>query len=242
MLQKPNFKSITLALQKLANPDKAKLLARFFKTGPGEYGEGDVFLGITVPAQKKVAGQYANLTLTNLQKLLQSKIHEHRLTALLILVKQYQQAGSDDQKQIVDFYLHNTKHINNWDLVDLSAPNILGNYLLKNDRRLLYQLMKSKNLWERRIAILATFAFIRNNQFTDTLKIAKLLLIDKHDLIHKALGWMLREIGKRDQKILEDFLNQHHQNMPRTMLRYAIERLPEALRKKYLHQPKILKN
>ncbi len=221
-------------LKKLANPEKAKILQRFFKTGKGEYGEGDVFLGITVPEQRKIAKKYSELPLKETQKLLSGKIHEHRLTALLILVIKYKKSDDTDKKRISHFYIKNFKHINNWDLVDLSSEKILGDYLLEKDKSLLYKLAKSKNLWERRIAVITTFAFIRNNRFNDTLKISGLLLNDRHDLIHKAVGWMLREIGKRDQEVEEKFLQKHYRKMPRTMLRYAIEKFDEKKRQFYL--------
>lgn len=221
-------------LKKLANPEKAGILQRFFKTGKGEYGEGDLFLGITVPEQRKIAKKYSGLPLKETQKLLSGKIHEHRLTALLILVIKYKKADDTDKKRISHFYIKNFKHINNWDLVDLSSEKILGEYLLEKDKSLLYRLAKSKNLWERRIAVITTFAFIRNNRFDDTLKISGLLLNDRHDLIHKAVGWMLREIGKRDQAVEEKFLKKHYRKMPRTMLRYAIEKFDEKKRQFYL--------
>jgi 3-methyladenine DNA glycosylase AlkD len=221
-------------LKNLANPEKAKILQRFFKTGKDEYGEGDVFLGITVPEQRRIAKKYSELPLKEIQKLLSGKIHEHRLTALLILVIKYKKADDTDQKKISSFYINNFRHINNWDLVDLSAEKILGDYLLEKDKSLLYRLAKSKNLWERRIAIMATFHFIKNNRFNDTLKISKLLLNDEHDLIHKAVGWMLRETGKRDREVEEKFLQKHYRKMPRTMLRYAIEKFNENKRQFYL--------
>ena len=227
------LKQIKQDLQKLANPQQAKQLQRFFKTGQGQYGEGDIFLGIKVPIQRKVAQQYKDLSLKYIQTLLNSKIHEERLTSIFILIDRYTKV--ENKKEIVNFYLKNTKNINNWDLVDLSAPKILGDYLLNNDRKILYKLAKSNNLWEKRIAVLATFSFIKNHQFQDSLKISKILLNDNHDLIHKAVGWMLREVGKKNQAIEEKFLKQHYQTMPRTMLRYAIERFPELLRKQYLH-------
>lgn len=229
-----DYKSVEKELEKLKNPKKAEILSRFFKTGKGEYGEGDIFLGVTVPKQRQVAKKYADLNLEELQKLLSSKIHEHRLTALLILVSRYGKADEGLKKTIFNFYLKNAKNINNWDLVDLSAPKIIGDFLLNRDKLILYKLAKSKNLWEKRIAILATYALIKNNQFNDTLKISQILLKDSHDLIHKALGWMLREVGKRNQEIEEQFLKKHYQNMPRTMLRYAIEKFPEGKRKFYL--------
>ncbi len=222
--------SVKSDLRLLSDPKKAQILSRFFKTGKGQYGEGDIFLGISVPNQRKVARKYSDLELNELQKLLNSKIHEHRLTSILILVDKYKK----DRKIIFDFYLKNTKNINNWDLVDLSAPNIVGNFLLNSNRKVLYKLVRSNNLWEKRIAILATAAFIKNNDFEDILKISKILINDKHDLIHKALGWMLREVGKKDQEVLEKFLNDHCRQMPRTMLRYAIERFEENKRKSYL--------
>ncbi len=221
-------------LKKLANPEKAKILQRFFKTGKGEYGEGDVFLGITVPGQRKIAKQYSDLPLKETGELLSSRIHEHRLTALLILVIKYKKADENVRKKLATFYIKNFRHINNWDLVDLSAEKILGDYLLDRDKSLLYKLTKSKNIWKRRISIMTTFQFIRNNRFDDTLKISELLLQDEHDLIHKAVGWMLREIGKRDQAVEEKFLKQHYRKMPRTMLRYAIEKFDEEKRQFYL--------
>jgi 3-methyladenine DNA glycosylase AlkD len=217
-----------------ANKEKAKLLQRFFKTGKGDYGEGDVFLGIVVPIQRKIAKNHINLSSSDLQELLNSKIHEHRLIALLILVDKFKKASEKEKKEIFDFYLKNTKNINNWDLVDLSSHCIVGGYLLDKDRKILHKLANSTHLWEKRIAIISTFAFIREKQFGDSIKIAEILLKDKHDLIHKAVGWMLREIGKKDAKTLEVFLKKHYRNMPRTMLRYAIEKLPEKVRKSYL--------
>ncbi len=223
-------------LQNLANPEKARMLSRFFKTGKGEYGEGDVFLGVTVPEQRRIAKRYPDMTLDEIEELLSSKVHEHRLTSLFILINKYRK--SDDKKKgiIFDFYRRNVKNINNWDLVDLSAPNIVGNYLLNRPElvNILYRFAKSKNLWERRISILSTFAFIRVDQFEDALKISELLLNDGNDLIHKAVGWMLREIGKRDMNTEEKFLGRHHNVMPRTMLRYAIEKFDGSKRKFYM--------
>jgi len=225
------------ALKKLANQDKALILAGFFKTGVGQYGQGDKFLGITVPAQRLVAGQFKNLDLKELDKLLKSPYHEHRLTALLILVAKFETADQADKKKIVDFYLAHTKFINNWDLVDLTAPKILGAWLTtKPDDKLLNRLAISKNLWERRIAVLASFAFIKQNKFEPTLVLAKKLLKDSHDLMHKAVGWMLREIGKRDIKVLKNFLNKWASQMPRTMLRYSLEKFDEATRRYYLNK------
>lgn len=229
--------TIKKELGELASLKQAQILQGFFKTGPGEYGEEDIFLGIKVPVQRQVVEKYyKDFSLSEITKLLRTKVHEYRLVALLILVAKFnaKNISQADRKKIYDFYLKNTTFINNWDLVDLSTPNIVGVYLLDKPRRILYKLAKSKALWERRIAVLATFTFIRNNDFKDTLRLSKLLLSDKHDLIHKAVGWMLREVGKRDQKILENFLNIHYQTMPRTMLRYAIERFEEKKRKYYM--------
>jgi len=223
-------------LLQLSNPEKAKNLSRYFQTGKGQYGEGDVFLGIPVPEQRRIAKKYLNLPLNHIQELLNSEIHEHRLTALLILVSKYGKADNPGKEEIFNFYLKNTENINNWDLVDLTAPKIVGDYLFNKDASILFKLAKSNNLWERRIAVLSTFRFIDNNNFEDALSIAKLLLHDKHDLIHKAVGWMLREIGKRDQEIEEQFLSKHHMQMSRTMLRYAIEKFEENKRKFYLSQ------
>ncbi|MFH1292412.1 MAG: DNA alkylation repair protein [bacterium] len=223
-------------LKKIANPKKAKDCLWFFKTGKGQYGEGDKFLGVSVPEQRKVAKKYPDLDLSDLQKLLSSQIHEYRLTALFILVGQYKKIKQDrNKKTIVDFYIKNAKRINNWDLVDSSAHYIIGDYLLdKKDRKILYKLAKSKNLWEKRISIISCFAFIRDNQYEDALKISEILLHDEHDLIHKAVGWMLREVGNRDQETEEKFLKKYHKTMPRTMLRYAVEKFKENKRQSYL--------
>jgi 3-methyladenine DNA glycosylase AlkD len=224
-------------LKSMADPDKAAILQRFFKTRPGQYGEGDIFIGVMVPQSRQVAKKFSQLPLGEVRTLLYSRIHEERLVALLILVWRYSSASSSREKEeIVKFYRDNIKQVNNWDLVDLSAPNILGAHLLveRDDRRrLLYTLAGSENVWERRIAIMATHHFIRNGDFSDTLKIAEMLLHDRHDLIHKAAGWMLREVGKRDAAAEEAFLEKHCSVMPRMMLRYAIERLPESKRRRY---------
>ncbi len=222
-----------------ANPTKAKILQRFFKTGQGEYGEGDIFLGVVVPETRKIAKKYTSLTFPEILTLLQSKIHEERLTALLILVEQYQK-NLEKRKKIFDFYLENIPHINNWDLVDLSADKIVGRFLYDFGKDypvykiLLKKLAESSNIWERRIAIIATFYFIKQNHFEETFDIAELLLEDKHDLIHKAVGWMLREAGKRNQEFEEQFLKEHYKKMPRTMLRYAIERFDKGKRLWYM--------
>lgn len=213
-------------LAALANPAQAKILSGFFKTGRGEYGEGDVFLGVKVPLQRKVASKHHGIGLDEIRVLLQSRIHEHRLAALLILVGKYKKADEEEKSEIYRFYLANAKMANNWDLVDSSAPYVVGEYLHGRSERMkvLRTLAKSSNLWERRIAILSTFAFIRKNRFSEALEISEMLLDDKHDLIHKAVGWMLREIGKRDAGAEEKFLEKNAARMPRTMLRYAVER------------------
>ena len=221
-------------LEKLKNKEKAKILAGFFKTGKGEYGEGDTFLGIIVPEQRKIAKKYYNLSLNNIEKLLHNKIHEYRLISLFILIDKYKKVDDNLKKEIFNFYLKNIKQINNWDLVDVSAPNIVGDYLLNKDKKILYKLANSNNLWKRRISIISTFRFIKENDFKDSLKIAEILLNDEHDLIHKAVGWMLREIGKKNQSIEEKFLKKYYKTMPRTMLRYSIERFEENKRQKYL--------
>jgi 3-methyladenine DNA glycosylase AlkD len=221
-------------LKIIADPQKAKLLQGYFKTGKGEYGEGDIFLGITVPVSRQFARKYKNLKFSEITKLLKSKFHEERLIALLILVHNFNLKDEKSKKEIYEFYLNNTKHINNWDLVDLSAHEIIGQYLSDKNADILIKLAKSENIWGRRIAVISTFEFIRNNRFNDSLRLAKILLQDEHDLMHKAVGWMLREIGKRDMETEIKFLDKHYGKMPRTMLRYAIERFPEKLRMSYL--------
>lgn len=221
-------------IELLKNPVKAKLLSGFFKTGKGQYGEGDVFYGVTVPQSRKVAKEFFELSLPEIKKLLFSKIHEERLIALVILVSQFQKGDETKKEKIYNFYLQNAQRVNNWDLVDTSAHKIVGAYLLDKNPSILITLARSKNMWERRIAIIATAAFIGKNKFKHTFRIATLLLNDKEDLMHKAVGWMLREVGKRDVVTLEAFLLPHYKTMPRTMLRYAIEKFPEIKRKKYL--------
>lgn len=231
-----SLKDLIKELNLLANPEKAKNLSRFFKTGKGEYGEGDQFIGITVPFLHKIANKYTDLSLSDIEKLIQSPIHEYRLTSLMILVNQFKKVDNPLQaKRIFDFYLSHTDRINNWDLVDLSAGYIVGGYLIDKPISILIKLAKSKNIWERRIAIIATFKFIYEKRYKETFTIAKLLLNDTHDLIHKAVGWMLREVGKRcGEKIEEEFLIKHYKKMPRTMLRYAIERFSKEKRQTYL--------
>lgn len=221
-------------LKQLANREKAEVLQRFFKTGPGEYGEGDVFIGVKVPDLRKVEKDFQDISTEDVIVLLESAIHEERLLALLILVRKYVKGNQTAQKRIFRLYLKKTKFINSWDLVDGSAHHIVGDYLMDKNKAPLYRLAKSEDLWERRIAIVATLYFIKHGKYEETLKIAKTLLTDKEDLIHKAVGWMLREIGKRDMTFEEMFLKQHYKEMPRTMLRYAIEKFPEPKRQKYL--------
>ena len=221
-------------LKQLADKGKAEVLQRFFKTGPGEYGEGDVFIGVKVPDLRKVAKDFQDIATEDVIVLLESAIHEERLLALLILVRKYVKGNETAKKRIYRLYLKKTKFINNWDLVDVTAHHIVGDYLMDKNKAPLYRLAKSEDLWERRIAILATFYFIKHGKYEETLKIAKILLTDKEDLIHKAVGWMLREIGKRDMIFEEMFLKQHYKEMPRTMLRYSIEKFPEPKRQKYL--------
>jgi 3-methyladenine DNA glycosylase AlkD len=222
-------------LRRLGDRKRARVAQRYFKTGPGEYGEGDVFIGVAVPPLRRLARDAAAAArVTDALKLLKSRIHEERLLALLLLVRHYEKGDGATRSHVYRNYLANTRRINNWDLVDLSAPNIVGAHLLERSRTPLYRLAKSKNVWERRIAILATFRFIRERDFADTLKIARTLLADEHCLIHKAAGWMLREVGKRDRATAERFLTRHCRTMPRTMLRYAIERFPERKRRQYL--------
>jgi 3-methyladenine DNA glycosylase AlkD len=221
-------------LRRFADKEKAEVLRGFFKTGPGQYGEGDLFLGVAVPSVRKVAREFRGAPLEEITKLLPSAWHEERLLALLMLVDRFATGDDGLKTKIYRLYLRNTRYINNWDFVDLTAPNIVGAYLEDKSRKQLYAFARSKDLWKRRISILATFAFIRRNDFVDTLGISELLLADGHDLMHKAVGWMLREVGKRSLSAEEKFLKRHYKTMPRTMLRYAIERFPEAKRQKYL--------
>lgn len=223
------------AIQQQANPEKALFLKRFFKTEKGEYGEGDVFLGLTVPQSRKIAKAYKDLSLSELKTLLQSKIHEERLIALFILTHQFTHGGEKERKDIYSFYLNNKQYVNNWDLVDSSADKIVGGYLADKPRHILDELARSESIWDRRIAIMATYYFIKVGEAETTLKIAEILRTDKHDLIQKAVGWMLREVGKRVSLEQEEaFLRKYSQQMGRTMLRYAIERFPEEKRKAYL--------
>lgn len=221
-------------LHSLADSECAERSARYFKNAPGEYGHGDKFLGIKIPFIRQAVKQYAGASVATAEKLLKSEYHEIRLFALLLLASRYSRADAAERAGIYRLYLNNTPYINNWDLVDSSAPYIVGAYLLDKDKSILYKFAGSASLWERRIAVLATFWFIRERHFEDALRIAELLLQDPEDLIHKAVGWMLREIGKRNKAAEVAFLNKHTRNMPRTMLRYAIERFSEAERRRYL--------
>lgn len=221
-------------LDKLSDKEKAKIYQGYFKTGKGQYGEGDIFIGISTPMQRKIAKKYSGLSIPKIQQLIKSEIHEHRSVALFILIEKYKKANDRDKEDIFSFYLKNTKHINNWDLVDISAPNIVGDFLFNKKKKILYDLANSKNLWEKRIAIVSTWTLIRNEDFDDALRVSEILLGDSHDLIHKAVGWMLREVGKRDEKVLKDFLRDNYDDLPRTTLRYAIERFDEDERKKWL--------
>ena len=232
--RKNMLENIKKDLYGLSDPEKAEFFPRFFKTLPGGYAEGDVFIGVTVPNIRAVTRKYADLPLPQVKRLLRSGVHEHRLTALLILVDRFRRSGEPERERIVAFYLDNLSRVNNWDLVDLSADKILGDFLLDKDRSILYTLCRSDHLWSQRVSIMSTFFFIRHGQFDDTFRIAAQLLSRKHDLIHKAAGWMLREVGKRDKKAEVSFLKKHYRTMPRTMLRYAIEKFGPEERKRYL--------
>jgi len=229
-----NLREFRKRIKAESNKQQAKTLQWFFKTGVGEYGEGDVFVGIKMPVQRKIAKEFKNLNFDDIRELIGSKIHEERMIGLLILQSKYEKGDEKEKEKVFKFYIRNRKRINNWDLVDISAPKIIGEHLLERDKKLLYEFARSKNLWERRIAILSTFTFIRVGKFETTFKISDLLSKDDHDLIHKAVGWMLREIGKKDLNAEEKFLKPRYKKMPRTMLRYAIEKFPEVKRKKYL--------
>ena len=234
------YKEVIEDLEKLKNPDKAKILSRFFKTWKWEYGEWDKFLWIPVPPQREIAKKYyEKCSLDDIEKLLKSEYHEVRLTGLLILCYKYELATkkkiSNEQKNIIDFYLSHLEYSNNWDLVDLVCYKILWNYILDKDRKILYELANDENMWKQRVAMVSTMSFVKKWQFNDTLKISEILLNHKHDLIHKAVGWLLREVWKKDEKVLKDFLDKYANKMPRTMLRYAIEKLSESERKYYLN-------
>ncbi len=217
-------------LQNVANPEKAKKSKKFFKTGKGEYGEGDIFIGIKMEIQRKIAKKYLRIPFPKIENLLNSKIHEHRMVAGIILTEKYRERP----KEVFNFYLKNAKSFNNWDLVDVTCTKIIGDFLFDKSKKILYALANSKNLWERRIAIISTFEFIKKGELGETLKISEILMKDKNDLIHKAVGWMLREVGKKDKEVLEDFLRTNYKELSRTTLRYSIERFPEIERKKWL--------
>lgn len=223
-----------LDLRKLSDKNKARVLQGFFKTNKGEYGYGDIFLGVVVPKIRKLSDKYLDLSFEELRDLINSKVHEERFLALLILIRRYNSSKEENKKEIFEFYLNNINGVNNWDLVDLSAPRILGNFLINKPKDIIYELSKSQDLWERRIAIISTYSFILQGEFEDTLNLSDILIKDKEDLIQKAVGWMLREVGKRNEEILKDFLKERYKKMPRTMLRYAIEKFSKDLRKKYL--------
>jgi 3-methyladenine DNA glycosylase AlkD len=230
-----SLNEIRSEVKNASNPQQAKILQGFFKTGPGQYGEGDVFAGLKVPVSRSIAKKYTGISFADISELIGSKIHEERLIALFILIAKYKKADLPLKEKIFRFYIKHIKHVNNWDLVDLSAPNIIGTHLLNKEKDILYTYAVSKSLWVRRIAVISTFAFIRNNELIHTFAISDILINDKHDLIHKAAGWMLREAGKRDYASLEEYLIPRYNNMPRTMLRYAIEKFPEERRKEFLH-------
>jgi 3-methyladenine DNA glycosylase AlkD len=233
-VEPPTLAAIRAELQELADPVRATQSLRFFKTGPGQYGEGDKFLGLTVPEMRTLARKYRALDDDAALALLASPWHEERLVALLLLVQGYKRGDEQRRRKIHRAYLAHARWINNWDLVDLSAEHVVGPHVKAEEIALLEKLARSKNIWERRIAIVSTFHFIKQDEFRPTLAIATALLGDSHDLIHKAVGWMLREVGKRDRKTLDAFLQKHYRTMPRTMLRYAIERHTESIRKRYL--------
>jgi 3-methyladenine DNA glycosylase AlkD len=223
------------SILQLANPERAIGTARFFKTGKGQYGEGDIFIGVSNPQVQAVVKEfYENMEFAEIQELINDKMHELRFAGLLILVAQYQKASKNQQQIIVDFYLKNLSQINNWDLVDCSAYKILGKFLLDKDRQVLYDLAGTGHLWSERVAVVSTMELIRNGQFTDTFRLSEIFLTHPHDLMHKACGWMLREVGKREELALEEFLDEHLTKMPRTMLRYAIEKMEEKKRLRYL--------
>lgn len=226
------LKELIKEMGSLKNPEKIKIFQRFFKTGKGEYGEGDIFLGLNVPTEKELAKKYKDLDFPDIETLLESKIHEHRMLGTMILCNH----SKTQPEKAFKFYLKNAKRMNNWDLVDCSAPQIVGKFLINKDKSILLKLSESPNLWEKRISIISTLSLIRDNQLQPTLEISKKLLGDKHDLIHKAVGWMLRELGKKDEKLLEKFLHDNYHELPRTSLRYAIERFSPEKREYYLYK------
>lgn len=230
-----SLKSLRTDYRKLANPDDVPNLNRFFKTGAGEYGEGDKFLGIRVPETRKAVKRFRDESLRTVTSLLASPYHEERLLAALMLVDRYERGDDETRGQVYELYMGHRDGLNNWDIIDSSAHKIVGPWLQDRDRKPMYELVESNSLWDRRIAIIATYHYIRTSDFTDTMKIAAQLRDDNEDLIHKAVGWMLREVGNRDREVEEKFLAKHYRKMPRTMLRYAIEKFPERRRKAYLN-------
>jgi 3-methyladenine DNA glycosylase AlkD len=229
------YQDVVKEISKFKSPAKAKTSQWFFKTKKGQYGYGDIFVGLTVPEMHKVSKMFTDIAISEVQRLLNSKIHEERFVGLTIMDLKFSKGDAKVKKNIIDLYIKNTKNVNNWDLVDTSAYSMLGVYLMDKKRDVLYKFSKSKSLWERRIAIVSTYTFIKNGEYKDTLNISKNLLDDKEDLIHKAVGWMLREVGKKNKKVLQDFLIKNINNLPRTTLRYAIERFPVVERKKFLN-------
>lgn len=235
-MNKVKYTEVARSLDALADKEKAKIYSWFFQTKKGQYGYGDIFLGITVPKQRVVAKKFRDISISELSKLIKSKVHEHRFVALEIAVMKFEKGDEKVKREIFDWYLDQTKYINNWDLVDTSASYIVGEYLFKKNRKILYKLAKSKSLWERRIAIISTHYFIRQNDFSDTLAISEMLLDDTHGLIQKATGWMLREVGKRSEGTLRKFLEKNHRKMSRTTLRYSIERFSGEFRRYFLQK------
>jgi len=229
-----SLQAIKQELQALADPQTAQHSQRFFKTGKGEYGEGDIFLGIRVPVIRQLAKKHQQLPLDKIESLLHSNFHEQRLLALIMMVNLYKKSDTSTQQQIFNSYINNVQYINNWDLIDTTTPHIIGAYLFDKNRQILFDYAKSDNLWQRRIAVLACFYFIQLEDFSDFIKIAEMLVDDQQDLIHKAVGWMLREAAKRQLSITMNFLDQYAASMPRTMLRYALERFPADLKKEYM--------
>lgn len=229
------FEDVKKALYALANEEKRNILQRFFKTGEGEYGAGDIFLGIPVPETRKVAKSYQHIPLTDVETLLQSKEHECRLCALEILIFRYKNKRSQEQEAVFNMYMKNLQYVNNWDLVDLSAPKIVGAYLEKRDRSMLYKLAESDTLWKRRVSVITTLAFVRNNDLKDAFALCEILLNDKEDLMRKAVGWVLRETGKKDEELLKAFLTDNISKLSRTSLRYAIERFTPEERSYFMN-------
>jgi 3-methyladenine DNA glycosylase AlkD len=234
-IEKKKMQNLKQSILQLASPERAIIATRFFKTGKGQYGEGDIFIGVSNPQVQAVVKEfYKNVQMAEIQELINDTVHELRFVGLLVLVVKFPKSSPTQQQEIVDFYLKNVRQINNWDLVDCSAYKILGKFLLHKDRQILYDLAESGHLWSERVAVVSTFEFIRNGQFTDIFRLSEKFLTHPHDLMHKACGWMLREVGKRDELALEEFLEENLTKMPRTMLRYAIEKMVQKKRLGYL--------